>query len=94
MEFQLSENFEASEFHIMDWGYYKWNNAVLSLEGKNKHETLLLLSKGSWKAKKRSKLTPIKSMFAVFADTWQSYVANFVQKHLSMKCYKREAPLK
>ena len=32
VEFQQHKSFEASEFHMMGWGYYKWNNAVLSLQ--------------------------------------------------------------
>ena len=32
VEFQQDEHFEASEFHIMDWEYYKWNNATLFLD--------------------------------------------------------------
>ena len=27
VEFQQHEHFEASEFHIMGWGCYQWNNA-------------------------------------------------------------------
>ena len=32
VEFQQQEHSEASELHIMGWGCYKWNNAVLSLQ--------------------------------------------------------------
>ena len=32
VELQQHENFEASEFHTMGWGYYRWNNAGLSLQ--------------------------------------------------------------
>ena len=34
VEFQQDEHFEASEFHIMGWEYYKWNNATLFLDCK------------------------------------------------------------
>ena len=30
MEFQQDEHFQASDFHIMAWGDYIGNNAVLS----------------------------------------------------------------
>ena len=33
MEFEQDEH-EASEFYIIDWEYYKWNNAALFLECK------------------------------------------------------------
>ena len=39
------------EFHIMGWGCYKWNNAVLSLQYNKKYEPILLSSKASLKAK-------------------------------------------
>ena len=32
VEFQQHEHFEVSEFRIMSWRYYKWNNAALSLQ--------------------------------------------------------------
>ena len=50
IQLQQHEHLEASESHIMGWGYYKWNNAVLSLQYSKKYE-LLLLSKGSLKVK-------------------------------------------
>ena len=34
VEFQQDEHSEASEFNIMDWEYYKWNNNALFLECK------------------------------------------------------------
>ena len=34
VEFQQDEDFEALEFHIMGWEYYKWNNAILFLDCK------------------------------------------------------------
>ena len=34
VEFQQDEDSEASEFNIMDWEYYKWNNNALFLEYK------------------------------------------------------------
>ena len=43
----------------------------------NKHEILLLSSKGSVKAKKMSNLTAIKPMFVMFPDTWQNYAATY-----------------
>ena len=32
VEFQQDKHSEASEFHIMGWGYYKWNNNSLFLK--------------------------------------------------------------
>ena len=32
VEFQQDKHSEASEFHIMGWGYYKWNNNALFLK--------------------------------------------------------------
>ena len=46
----------------------------------NKHEILLLSSKGSVKTKKRSNLTPIKPMSVEFADIWQSYTYTYCTK--------------
>ena len=46
----------------------------------NKHEILLLSSKGSVKAKKMSNLTAIKPMFVMFPDTWQNYAATYCSK--------------
>ena len=71
MEVQQDEHFEASDFYIMGWGYYQWNNTVLPLACNKKHEILFLSSKGSLKAKSMSNITPKKPMFAIFVDTCQ-----------------------
>ena len=34
VKFHHDKHFETSDFHIMDWRYYKWNNAALFLEYK------------------------------------------------------------
>ena len=34
VELQQDEHLEASQFHIMDWEYHKWNNATLFLDYK------------------------------------------------------------
>ena len=34
VKFHRDKHFETSDFHIMDWRYYKWNNAALFLEYK------------------------------------------------------------
>ena len=34
VEFQQDEGFEDSEFHIMGWEYYRWNNGTLFLHCK------------------------------------------------------------
>ena len=43
VEFQEDEHFEASEFHIMGWEYYRGNNATLFLETWNPTPIILRL---------------------------------------------------
>ena len=73
VECQQHEHFKVSEFHIMGWGYYKLNNAVLSLQYQKKR-LLFLSTKGSLKVKLNPNQTHVCCVFCRHMAKLCSYI--------------------